>query len=195
MKRSTNIILIGGPIILLPFITYVVPLFGIREEFFHFSKHDSLYFNAYDTLKSSVFITNKGIDTLIINKKEIREEYGKYYFSGTEGSVFNAFCYCEGKLIHEDVQEDFKLFFRKIYHDLDPEISLSIGDSYAMPIYDSRNFKSPGIYKDTIIIDGHNIKYRHPLSHNYKIEYLKLHKYKGIVEYKLSDGTIYKDSI
>lgn len=195
MKRLTNIILIGGAIMSVPILAYIVPLFGIREEFYHFSKHDSLYFDVYDTLKSYIFVTNKGIDTLKVNEKEIREEYGKYYFSSTESNVFNAFCSCKGKFIHNGVQEDFNLFFLKIYHELDPEISLSIGDSHARPIYDNRNFKSPGIYKDTIIMDSENIKETASCSNDYKIEYLKLHKYKGIVEYKLSDGTIYKDSI
>ena len=51
-----------------------------------------------------------------------------------------------------------------------------------------KGYKQPGIRGNYSQLNNYK-------SHNYTFEYLKWHKYKGIVEYKLSDGTIYKDSI
>ena len=74
-------------------------------------------------------------------------------------------------------------------------MSLFIGVRYAWEVSDYRNRSKTGIYNDTIIIDNSNSEIHIEESHNYTFDYIKWHKYVGIVEYKLSDGTIYKDSI
>ena len=53
--------------------------------------------------------------------------------------------------------------------------------------------KAAGFYKDTIIIDDANSHVNHDLKHCYEFEYLLWHKYKGIIGYKLSDGTVYPE--
>lgn len=176
-------------------IIVLLPQMGWREEQYHFTKHDSLYFDVYDTLSCYKFKTNTGTDTLIIKEKKVIEDYSKWYFGGTVGSVFNAYFYCEGILIHKGIEEDFYISFKKEFNNQDPTISINIGNLYAMPIKDTRNYVKTGIYNDTIIVDVKN-SHRIKLEPNHFIfEYLKWHKYKGIVEYKLSDNTIYKDSI
>ena len=68
-----------------------------------------------------------------------------------------------------------------------------MGERYALPVSDSRNMKADGFYKDTIIIDDTNSQVNHALDHCYEFEYLIWHKYKGIIGYKLSDGTVYPE--
>jgi hypothetical protein len=70
-----------------------------------------------------------------------------------------------------------------------------MGERYAMSVKDQRNYSSTGIYKDTILIDSLNSFQKNYKKHHFAFEYMKWHKYKGVVEYKLSDGTIYKDSM
>ena len=166
-----------------------------RKHMHHFSQSDSLYFNIYDTLQCYTFKTNNGIDTLRFTKKHIEENYSEWYFDMEDGSVFEAFFYCEGIFRHNSSDEEIHISHKKESDNQDPVFRVVLGERYAMPIADARNFIKTGIYKDTIIIDNTNSKLNNYKSHNYTFEYLKWHKYKGIVEYKLSDGTIYKDSI
>lgn len=165
-----------------------------RTEMYHFTQHDSLYFNIYDTLQSYTFKTNNGIDTLRITEKYVIERYDEWYFflEGTPGSTFEAYSYCEGLLRHNGNDEEFYISFEKIKDNQDPEITIILAERYAMPVEDSRNFVKPGIYKDVIVVDSMNSHQNNSSDQHFLIESLKWHKYKGIVEYKLSDGTVYK---
>ena len=165
-----------------------------REHMYHFSKSDSLYFEVYDTLQSYVFKTNKGTDTLRFVEKNIVENYNEWYFDQVDGSIFNAQFYMEGRLKHHGHNEKIFILFVKESDDQDPTMEMGLGERYAIPIEDERNYVN-GMYKDTIIVDAKNSILRNDFPHYYTFDYLKWHKYKGIVEYKLSDGTIYKDSI
>jgi hypothetical protein len=173
----------------------VFSMFGcirMRENIVHFSAHDSLYFNAYDTATFYLFKTNKGLDTLQIYRKVCIDNYKKWYIDqcppeGTFEPVF----YYEGLLWHDGNKEDFSVFQKKTHKGKDPVISVTLGERYADSIRDSRNLRSNGIYKDTILIDDANSHVNHYFPHSYEFEYLKWSKYKGIVGYKLSDGTIY----
>ena len=166
-----------------------------RTEMYHFTQHDSLYFNIYDTLQYYTFKTNNGIDTFRITKKEVKERYDEWYIflEASPGAIFKAFSCCEGMLRHNGHDEEFYISFKKIKDNQDPEITIILAERYAMPVEDSRNFARPGIYRDVIVVDSmnsHQNDYFGP--HHFLFESLKWHKYKGIVEYKLSDGTIYK---
>lgn len=166
-----------------------------RTALYHFTQHDSLYFNIYDTLQSYTFKTNNGIDTFRITKKEVKERYDEWYIflEASPGAIFEAYSYCEGMLRHNGHDEEFFISFKKIKDNQDPEITIILAERYAMPVEDSRNFARPGIYRDVIVVDSmnsHQNDYFGP--HHFLFESLKWHKYKGIVEYKLSDGTIYK---
>lgn len=162
---------------------------------YHFSQSDSLYFNIYDTLQYYTFKTNNGIDTLQITKKYIEENYNEWYIDMEEGSIFEACFFCEGIFRHNSSDEEIHIHHVKKADNQDPVLKVVLGERYAMPVHDARNYSKIGIYKDTIVIDSTNSHQNHYKPHNYTFEYLKWHKYKGIVEYKLSDGTIYKDSI
>lgn len=164
-----------------------------REHMYHFSQSDSLYFNIYDTLQSYYFKTNNGIDTLKFTKKQIKENYNEWYIDNVDGPIFNAYFYCEGIFRHNGSDEEIHFSHRKEADNEDPVFTLVLGECYATSIDDARNFSKPGIYKDTIVIDNMNFHQNHFKPHNYTFEYMKWHKYKGIVEYKLSDGTIFKD--
>ena len=166
-----------------------------RKHMYHFSQSDSLYFNMYDTLQYYTFKTNKGIDTLIFTRKQIEENYNEWYIDIVDGTIFNAFSYSEGVFRHNGSNEEIHISHRKDADNKDPVLNIILGERYAMPIDEARNFSKTGIYKDTIIIDDTNSHLNHYRQHNYTFEYLKWHKYKGIVEYKLSDGTIYKGNI
>ena len=100
----------------------------------------------------------------------------------------------EGRLNHHGHEEKISILFIKESDNQDPIIQMVLGERYALPIEDERNYVN-GMYKDTIIMDAENSHLNHYLPHYYTFDYLKWHKYKGIVEYKLSDGTIYKDSL
>lgn len=166
-----------------------------REHMYHFSQSDSLYFDIYDTLQLYYLKTNNGIDTLEFKKKHIDENYNEWYVDMSEGSVFNAFFYCEGFLKHNGFKEDLYVSYKKIADNQDPIFSIVMGERYAMSVKDQRNYSSTGIYKDTILIDSLNSFQKNYKKHHFAFEYMKWHKYKGVVEYKLSDGTIYKDSM
>lgn len=163
-----------------------------RDNIYHFTQCDSLYFNIYDTLRPYIFDTNKGKDTLWIMEKGVEENYNEWYFDIVDGAVFNAFFYCEGSFIHNGEEGQFDYSLKKIKDDEDPIMSLFIGVRYAWEISDYRNRSKTGIYNDTIIIDNLNSKIHVEESHSYIFDYIKWHKYVGIVEYKLSDGTFYK---
>ena len=163
-----------------------------REHMYHFTQHDSLCFDIYDTLSPYVFGTNKGRDTLWIMEKGVEENYNEWYFDNVDGAVFNAFFYCKGRFIHDGEEGQFDYSLRKIKDDEDPIMSLFIGVRYAWEISDYRNRLKTGIYNDTIIIDNLNSEIHAEESHNYIFDYIKWHKYDGIVEYRLSDGTLYK---
>ena len=173
----------------------VFSIFGcirMRENIVHFSVHDSLYFNAYDTAALYVFKTDKGFDTLQICRKVCIDNYRKWYIDQCppEGT-FEPIFYYEGLMLHNGYKEDFSVFLKKTHEEKDPVISVTLGERYADTIKDSRNLMSNGFYRDTIIIDDANSHVNHYFSHGYEFEYLKWHKYRGIVGYKLSDGTVY----
>ena len=63
MKRLTNIILIGGAIMSVPILAYIVPLFGIREEFYHFSYVATFWPEVSNTIATG--ITDHDIDSPI----------------------------------------------------------------------------------------------------------------------------------
>lgn len=168
-----------------------------RTALYHFTQHDSLYFNIYDTLQSYTFKTNNGIDTFRITKKEVIEDYNEWFWDiggGGPGYIFEAYSYCEGMLRHNGNDEEFYISFEKIKDNQDPEITIILAERYAMPVEDSRNFARPGIYRDVIVVDSmnsHQNDYFGP--HYFVFESFKWHKYKGIVGYRLSDGTVYQD--
>ena len=134
-----------------------------REQMFHFTSHDTLYFNVYDTLEEYTFHTNNGIDSLRFKEKQIRETYNEWYFN-------------------------------KVADNQDPVFSIYAGARSAISITDRRNYDR-GFYNDTIIIDESNSDIIQLDEQPCEFKSLKWHKYKGLVEYELSDGTIYKDSI
>ena len=166
-----------------------------RDHIYHFTPHDSLYFNAYDTACYYTFKTSKGLDSLWINRKVCIDNYKKWYvdIAPREGELEPIFYYV-GDFIHNGSKERFFLHYKKIYENADPELKVSLGERYALPVDDPRNMKSEGIYNDTIIIDDENSFVNHDFKHCYEFEYLIWHKYKGIIGYKLSDGTIFPDS-
>ena len=161
---------------------------------YHFTKSDSLCFNAYDTLNCYVLKTNKGKDTLRFVRKCIEENYNEWYFDMNDGAVFNAHFYCDGILTHNGHNEEISISYTKESDNHDPVMSIVLAERYALSIKDERNYVN-GFYKDTIIVDSENSQQNSCHPHSFTFEYLKWHKYKGIVEYKLSDGTIYKDSL
>lgn len=163
-----------------------------RDHMYHFTQHDSLYFNTYDTLQPYIFDTNKGKDTLWITERGVEENYDEWYFDNVDGTVFNAFFYCKGRFIHNSEEGQFDFSLKKTKDGADPIMSLFIGVRYAWEVSDYRNRSKTGIYNDTIIIDNSNSEIHIEESHNYTFDYIKWHKYAGIVEYKLSDGTFYK---
>lgn len=165
-----------------------------RKHMYHFSQNDSLYFGIYDTLQSYYFKTNFGIDTLRFTKKHIDENYDEWYVDMVDGSVFNAFFYCEGYLRHNSSYEELYFSYRKEADNQDPVFRVVLGERYSMPVDDARNYSTSGVYKDIIVIDSLNSRQNNYKQHDYTFEYMKWHKYKGIIEYKLSDGTIYRDS-
>lgn len=164
----------------------------MRENIVHFSAHDSLYFNAYDTATLYIFKTNKGHDTLKIYRKVCKDNYRKWYIDQCppEGT-FEPIFYYLGELIHFGNKEKFRLHMTKAHKGKDPFISVTFGERYADTIKDSRNLMPDGFYRDTIVIDDANSHVNHYFSHGYEFEYLKWHKYRGIVGYRLSDGTVY----
>lgn len=96
-------------------------------------------------------------------------------------------------ITHNGDEEELYVSYKKVAEDQDPILNVVIGERYAMPVKDARNYSKIGIYKDTIIIDNLNSFQKKYKKHSFTFEYMKWHKYKGVVEYKLSDGTIYKD--
>jgi len=168
-----------------------------RDYMYHFTKHDSTYFNAYDTLKPYYFKTNTGTDVLYLTSKKIREDYCQWYWdNNVESSVFNASFSCKGYFIHKYVAKRFWLFYFKESDNDDPTMTIYIGERQAHRIHDERNLQSNGIYKDNIIIDYKNSKMHDEEEMcKYHFDYIKWNKYKGIVEYKLSDGTFYKEGV
>lgn len=163
-----------------------------RKHMYHFSQNDSLYFNIYDTLQYYTFNTNKGIDTLQIIKKHIKENYNEWYIDMVDGAIFEAYFFSEGYFKHNGSDEKIQIHHQKVADNQDPLFSIVIAERYADDIKDIRNLSESGIYRDTIVIDSTNSQQNHYEPHNFTFEYLKWHKYKGIVEYKLSDGTTYK---
>lgn len=165
-----------------------------REHMYHFTKQDSLYFEIYDTLKYYTFKTNKGTDTLIVKEKYLDENYNEWYWDQVDGSEFNAYFYYEGVLSHNGAEEDFHISYKKEALNQDPTMDIIFAERYAMEIRDSRNLDKTGLYKDTIIVDDSNSHQNSDEQHSFKIKSLKWHKYKGFVEYELSDGTTYIES-
>lgn len=176
------------------YIIFVLSLYSCkREQMFHFTTHDSLYFNVYDTLKEYTFHTNKGTDTLRVNKKQIRDLYSEWYFNNLETSVFNASFFCGGVFIHNGAEYEIWYRFRKKNDKGDPLFAIKIGARITYDVTDLRNYYY-GRYNDVIVIDSANSEIIDIDRQLCEFDCLKWHKFKGIVEYKLSDGTIYKDS-
>ena len=165
-----------------------------REQMFHFTSHDTLYFNVYDTLEEYTFHTNNGIDSLRFKEKQIRETYNEWYFNNLETSIFNASFCCEGVFKHNGLKYSFCYCLSKVADNQDPVFSIYAGARSAICITDRRNYDR-GFYNDTIIIDESNSDIIQLDEQPCEFKSLKWHKYKGLVEYELSDGTIYKDSI
>ena len=186
-----SIILLFSVMSIVSFSSCILP----RDHIYHFTPHDSLYFNAYDTACYYTFKTSKGLDSLWIKKKVCIDNYKEWYvdIAPREGELEPIFYYV-GDFIHNGSKERFFLHYEKIYENADPELKVSLGERYALPVDDPRNMKSEGIYNDTIIIDDGNSFVNHDFKHCYEFEYLIWHKYKGIIGYKLSDGTIFPDS-
>ncbi|MBP5714412.1 MAG: hypothetical protein J6X07_06915 [Prevotella sp.] len=167
-----------------------------REHMYHFTKQDSLFFYIYDTLNFYILKTNNGTDTLRFIKKNVEENYNEWYFDMNDGTVFNAHFYYGGIVNHNGHNEEISISYVKESDNQDPIMNIILAERYALSIKDVRNY-SNGIYKDTIIVDDNNSQQNYHNPHYFTFEYLKWHKYRGIVEYKLSDGTIYiyKDSL
>ena len=167
-----------------------------RDHIYHFTAHDSLYFNVYDTVCFYEFETTQGVDSLRISKKVCIDNYKKWYIDicPPEGT-FDPIFYYNGAFIHNGCKEYFSLQLKKTDENSDPELTIVLGERYAFSINDPRNMKSEGFYNDTIIIDDTNSCVNHDFEHCYDFEYLIWHMYDGIIGYKLSDGTIYKDSL
>ena len=163
-----------------------------RDHIYHFTPHDSLYFNAYDTTFYYQFETTQSVDSLWINKKVCIDNYKKWYIDicPPEGT-FDPIFYYNGVFIHNGCKESFSLQLNKTDENTDPELTIVLGERYAFSINDSRNMKSEGYYNDTIIIDDTNSHVNHDFEHCFEFEYLIWHKYNGIIGYKLSDGTVY----
>lgn len=164
-----------------------------RENVCHFTKQDTLYFEIYDTLKYYSLKTNKGIDTLIIKVKNIKEDYDKWHWDEVHGSDFNAFAYIEGVFRHRGAEENIHVSYSKDSLNQDPTMCIIFAERFAMEIKDRRNWNISGFYNDTIIIDDTNSSQEHwEDPHSFTFKNLKWHKYQGIVEYELSDGTTYR---
>ena len=193
MKKTIlfSIILLFSVMSIVSFSSCILP----RDHIYHFTPHDSLYFNAYDTAYYYTFKTSQGVDSLWINEKVCIDLYKKWQWNIGRGDLYlDPTFYYDGVLIHNGCKEDFYLCYKKLYENADPVLKIALGERYAFPVDDPRNMKSEGIYKDTIIIDDKNSDFSHCFKHCYEFEYLIWHKYKGIIGYKLSDGTIYPDS-
>jgi hypothetical protein len=186
-----SILLFFGVMIIISFNSCLIRK---RDHIYHFTPHDSLYFNSYDTLCYYTFRTNNGLDSLWIKRKVCIDNYKEWYvdIAPREGELDPVFYYV-GEFIHNGCKDSLKVYYKKIYENSDPELKVVLGERYAWPVDDPRNMKSEGIYKDTIIIDDENSQVNHCFDHCYEFEYLIWHKYKGIIGYKLSDGTIYSE--
>lgn len=163
-----------------------------RDHIYHFTSHDSLYFNAYDTLCYYKFETTQGVDSLRISRKVCIDNYKKWYIDicPPEGT-FDPIFYYEGVFFHNGFKENIDLIFEKLNDNTDPVLTVTLGERFADSINDSRNMKSESFYNDTIIIDEANSHVNHNFDHSYEFEYLIWHKYNGIIGYKLSDGTVF----
>ena len=161
-----------------------------REHMYHFSNLDSLYFDIYDTLRYYTFQTNNGIDTLWFINKKIEENYNEWHFDMNEGAVFNAYFSINGFFKHKGCSEKISILYKKECYNQDPTMNIILAERHALSIKDARNFVN-GIYKDTITVDNGNSRQNNNYSHCFTFDFLQWHKYKGIIAYKLSDGTIY----
>ena len=109
-----------------------------REHIYHFTPHDSLYFNAYDTLCYYKFETTQGVDSLWFNRKVCIDNYKKWYIDicPPEGT-FDPIFYYIGTFIHNGCKEYFNLHLTKTCINSDPELSSVLGERFAFSINDS----------------------------------------------------------
>ena len=100
-----------------------------RDHIYHFTPHDSLYFNAYDTACYYTFKTSKGLDSLLIKKKVCTDNYKEWYvdIAPREGELEPIFYYV-GDFIHNGSKEDFYLCYEKLYENTDPVLKMSYLD-------------------------------------------------------------------
>ncbi|MDO4991391.1 MAG: hypothetical protein Q4E26_00355 [Prevotellaceae bacterium] len=107
--------------------------------------------------------------------------------------MFNASFFCGGVFIHNGEEYEFWYRFRKKNDKGDPLFAIRIGARSTGDVTDLRNYYY-GRYNDVIVIDSANSEIIDIKRQLCEFDSFKWHKFKGIVEYKLSDGTIYKDS-
>ena len=188
MKRIFQLLMIMMIGLMIFFVTCVRK----RDYIYHFTPHDSLYFNIYTPGKYYTFKTSDGIDSLLIDHTVCVDNYKEWYIDECPpNGTFNPIYYYIGYLIHNGCKDEINLFFTKLHPEKDPELSIVVGERYAMPITDKWNLMPDGHYRDTIVVNDSNSFVKHVLDHCYEFDYFIWHKYKGIVGYKLSDGTVF----
>ena len=184
MKNKFVLILIVGCFLLLTCFSCVRKY----KNMYHFTEDDYTMINIYKADSTYILKMENETDTLIVKNVTIYDNSSNFYIDeSTPGPDYHALAYIDAQLVHKSTKIPFSAVYEKYANEVDPRISIVIGELYAFDICDKRNFKKDGIYNDTIIIDSLNSKKGYEWPGKFEIEYLQWHKKKGIVKYKIRD--------
>lgn len=161
---------------------------------YHFRDRDKPWFNMYKVGDTIVFDNEKCTDRLIVTRHTIWDDSDRII--ANEGVLFenyHAMAQIEGIFYHMNRAIDFWYFVVRGNDSVDVRLSMNIGNHYSFHIKNKENFQN-GIYNDTVIFDTLCYEPGERGDSPLEVEWLKWKKGKGIVAYKLSDGTLFDDS-
>lgn len=180
---------------LLLFVILGILFSSCYNKMYHFREKDQAWFNMYKAGDIIKFDCGDYLDKLIITKNKVWDDSSRLI--ANEGELFeeyHAVAEIDGIFKHKNRETAFWYFVIRGSDSTDVLLSFNIGNHYAFNIDNKENFNN-GLYNDTVVFDS--LCYELGLAGDgpLEIEWLKWKKGKGIVAYKLSDGTIFDDKI
>lgn len=156
----------------------------------HLDKSEISWMDAYKVSDTIVFYCGASTDTMIIVDKVINNSL--FPLSLNEGiSEYIANTYFEFYVIHENERIEGTFILEKVSDDkttISTNISNRYGLNIDMKMHEIRMDNM--LFKDCIIIDNNNSHLNNKSV--LQIEYFVWSKHYGLIEYKISDGMVYR---
>ena len=167
-----------------------------------FDKNDLERKSAYEINDTVLFTSTSDVDTFIVTSKTINNPQNTFIFDLEQGwawlegnNTYYATASLEYKLYHsKDTFSGVLMVLKKIAEEKSPLISFSFGGWYSddMTTDSLANYQLNNHILDDCIIINHSNAHKGKHQKTINLDYFICSKSKGLIEYKLKNGDVYK---